>query len=212
MDRIRSDFGKREKEGHGERQGYTFWELQSAGMAAVETPGLTIQRQSSAALSPATAAEVRALCDAAYEEDLAEYFKALGPGEHLLGWQDGTLASHLMWVTRWLQPDGGPLLRTAYVELVATAPAMRGRGYATALLRYFPSQVTDFDLAALSPATENLYTRQGWRFWRGPLAARTAGGLVPTPEEEIMVLLLPRSPMLKTELPLSVEWRPGEVW
>lgn len=158
-------------------------------------------------------AGVRALCDSAYGEDLADYFEAIGPGEHLLGWQDGVLASHLMWVTRWLQPGDGPLLRTAYVELVATAPAMRGRGYATALLEYFPSQVADFDIAALGPATESLYSRLGWRYWRGPLAVRTAEGRVPTPEERIMVLELPRTPVLDPELPLSVEWRPGEeVW
>ncbi|HEX6433695.1 MAG TPA: GNAT family N-acetyltransferase [Gemmatimonadales bacterium] len=181
-------------------------------MAAVETPSLIIQRLPSAALSPSTATAVRALCESAYEEDLAKYFDALGPGEHLLGWQDGTLASHLMWVTRWLQPGDRPLLRTAYVELVATAPAMQRRGYASTLLKYFPSQVTDFDIAALSPATENLYVRQGWRLWRGPLAVRTTDGLVPTPDEEIMVLLLPRSPMLNSDLPLSVEWRDGEVW
>lgn len=179
---------------------------------AVETPGLTIQQLSSAALSRATATAVRSLCDSAYEEDLAPYFEALGPGEHLLGWQDGVLASHLMWVTRWLQAGDGPLLRTAYLELVATAPALQRRGHATELLRYFPSQVTDFEIAALSPATENLYTRLGWRSWRGPLAVRTTGGLVPTPDEDVMVLLLPRSPMLNPEWPLSVEWRPGEVW
>jgi hypothetical protein len=117
-----------------------------------------------------------------------------------------------MWVTRWLQAGDGPLLKTAYVELVATAPAMQRRGYATSLLRYFPSQVIEFDLAALSPAPDALYTRVGWRFWRGPLAVRTAQGLVPTPEEEVMVLHLPRTPELDLELPLSVEWRPGEVW
>jgi hypothetical protein len=27
-----------------------------------------------------------------------------------------------------------------------------------------------------------------------------------------MVLPLPRGPLLDLELPLSVEWRPGEVW
>lgn len=143
---------------------------------------------------------------------MTSYFEAIGPGEHLLGWRGGVLVSHLMWVTRWLRTGEGALMRTAYVELVATRPRLQGQGYATALLEHFPSQVTDFDLAALSPATETLYTRLGWRFWRGPLAVRTAQGLVPTPEEEVMVLLLPRSPTLDLDAPLSVEWRPGEVW
>jgi GNAT superfamily N-acetyltransferase len=174
---------------------------------------LRIQRVASAALTPSLAAELRALCDSAYQEDMAEYFEAIGPGEHLLGWHDGRLASHLMWVTRWLQPGDGPLLRTAYVELVATAPALQGRGYATALLRHFPSQATEFDIAALAPATESLYARLGWRYWRGPLGIRTGEGVISTPEDRIMVLTLPRTPTLNPELPLSVEWRPGEeVW
>ena len=143
---------------------------------------------------------------------MADYFESIGSGEHLLGWQDGDLLSHLMWVPRSLQPGDKPPLRTAYVEMVATVPGAQGRGYATKLLENFPSQVQDFDLAALSPATETLYTRLGWRYWQGPLAVRTESGLVPTPEEQVMVLALPRTPRLDLELTLSVEWRPGEVW
>ena len=171
-----------------------------------------IQRLSSHDLSPAITAAVRALCDLAYGENITPYFEAIGPGEHLLGWQDEVLVAHLMWVTRWLQPGDGTLLRTAYVELVATAPSAQRRGYATALLEYFPSQVGDYDLAALSPATENLYRRLGWLFWRGPLGVRTERGLVATPDESVMVLPLPRSPALDLDLPLSIEWRAGEVW
>ena len=65
--------------------------------------------------------------------------------------------------------------------------------------------------AALSPATEGLYARLGWRFWRGPLSIRSEAGKTPTPEEEIMFLRLPRTPPLDETLPLSAEWRPGEV-
>lgn len=173
---------------------------------------LVIQRISSRELSPHLLQTIRRLCDSAYGEDTRAYLEALGPAEHLLGWQEGALVSHLMWVTRWLQPGDAALLRTAYVELVATAPAQQRQGFATALLRRFPSQVADFDLAALSPATESLYTRLGWRFWRGPLAVRTEQGLVPSPEESVMVLPLSRTPRLNLDLPLSVEWREGEVW
>jgi aminoglycoside 2'-N-acetyltransferase I len=178
-----------------------------------ETAGaeLAIHRLSSSTLSPAVIASILELCDSAYGEPMASYLESIGPGEHLLGWHDGALVSHLMWVTRRLQP-GDQLLRTAYVELVATAPAARRRGYATLLLEYLPSQVGDFELAALAPATENLYARLGWRLWRGPLGVRTDHGLVPTPEERVMVLALPRTPVLNLDLPLSVEWRTGEVW
>jgi aminoglycoside 2'-N-acetyltransferase I len=173
---------------------------------------LTIKRVSSAALGPHMAAAVHTLCDAAYEADTSQYFRDTGPGEHLLGLDNGMLVSHLMWVTRRLQPGESPPLRTAYVELVATAPDAQGRGYASALLEYFVPQVGDYQLAALSPATPNLYARLGWTFWRGPLSVRYEGRLLPTPEERVMILALPLTPPVNLDLPLSIEWRPGEVW
>ncbi|MBI4503763.1 MAG: GNAT family N-acetyltransferase [Gemmatimonadetes bacterium] len=155
---------------------------------------------------------IRRLCDAAYGTPTEPYFAAIGPGEHLLGRLDGALVSHLMWVTRWLQPEGSAPLRTAYVEMVATAPAERRHGYATALLAALPPLLQDYDLAALCPATEQLYHRMGWCFWRGPLSTRKDHELVSTPEERVMILPLSRTPTLNLDLPLSVEWRPGEVW
>ena len=172
----------------------------------------TIERLSGSGMRPETRAALLALCDAAYGETLAPYLDDIGPGEHLLGISDGLPVSHVMWVTRRLQPEGMAPLRTAYVELVATAPEARRRGYATRLLQAVPELITEYELAALSPATAGLYTRLGWRFWRGPLSIRTEAGMTPTPEEEIMFLRLPRTPALDETLPLSAEWRPGEVW
>ncbi len=71
---------------------------------------------------------VRTLCDAAYGTATQPYFASLGPGEHLLGMVGGALVSHLMWVTRWLEPQGHKLLQTAYVEMVATAPQAQRQG------------------------------------------------------------------------------------
>lgn len=173
---------------------------------------LAIQRAPSAALGPEMAAAVRTLCDAAYDADMGPYFRDIGPGEHLLGLRDGVLVSHLMWVTRWLQSGESRPLRTAYVEMVATAPDAQRRGYASALLEHFVPQVGEYQLAALSPATPNLYARLGWTFWRGPLTVRHEDRLVPTPDERVMILPLPLTPPLNLDLPLSIEWRPGEVW
>jgi aminoglycoside 2'-N-acetyltransferase I len=173
---------------------------------------LTIERVAGSALRPEIRATLLALCEAAYGEPMRPYLDDLGPGEHLLGLENGVPVSHLMWVTRRLEPEGMAPLRTAYVELVATAPDARGRGHATRLLESVPGLVEDYDLAALSPATERLYARLGWRYWRGPLSIRTDAGLVPTPDEQIMYLRLPSTPPLDDTLPLSAEWRPGEVW
>jgi aminoglycoside 2'-N-acetyltransferase I len=173
---------------------------------------LRIETVRSAALPPVTRAAILGLCDRAYGEPIAQYLADVGPGQHLLGWRDGLLVSHLMWVTRELQPAGMTPLRTAYVELVGTDPEAWGRGYATQLLQAFPDRVQGYELAALSPATEGLYRRLGWRFWRGPLSIRTDAGLVPTPDEQIMILRFARTPPLDDAAPLSAEWRPGEVW
>jgi GNAT superfamily N-acetyltransferase len=173
---------------------------------------LTIERVVTAALTASDKAGILMLCHAAYGEAMEQYLYAVGPGEHLLGRQNGRLVAHLMWVTRWLQPADMRPLRTAYVELVATHPEHQRQGYATQLLATFARLVQDYDVAALAPATELLYSRLGWRFWQGPLSVRAQQALVPTPDERIMILRLQRTPELDDTQPLSVEWRPGELW
>jgi aminoglycoside 2'-N-acetyltransferase I len=181
------------------------------GSSFVPAP-LTIEHFRSAELTSELAAAIQTLCDSAYGTATAPFFASLGSGDHLLGLRHGMLMSHLMWVTRWLQPAGDRTLRTAYVEMVATAPSAERQGYATALLQHFVALVGAYELAALCPATENLYARLGWRFWRGPLSARKGGELVATPDERVMILPLPQTPSLDLDVPLSVEWRDGEVW
>src|SRR6266513_69810 len=85
-------------------------------------------------------------------------------------------------------------------------------GCASALLEHLVPLVSDYQLAALCPATEHLYARLGWRFWRGPLSARKDGGIVATPDDRVMILPLVETPSLDLDSPLSVEWRRGEVW
>ena len=54
-----------------------------------------------------------------------------------------------------------PVLRTAYVDAVATAPADQGRGHASAVMRALAANITDYDIACLSTATPRRSTR-GW--------------------------------------------------
>ena len=161
------------------------------------------------ALSKRDLAQLQVLCDLAYGQPVFETFSG---GEHVLGRHQGHLVSHAMWVTRWLQPHGQAPIQTAYVELVATHPDHRRRGYATAIMERVAQEIAGEPLGALSPATPTLYERLGWQLWRGPLFARTQDGLLSTPEDQVMVLRLPRTPPLDLGVALSVEWRPGEVW
>ncbi len=73
-------------------------------------------------------------------------------------------------------------------------------------------EIVDYELGALCPAEPSLYLKLGWIFWRGPLYIRTPKGLIPTPDEKIMILNLPKTPVLNLDEPLSAEWREGELW
>ena len=163
-------------------------------------------------LPPGQRAEVVSLCSRAYEEDFGALAGAFAGATHVLAYEEGRLVSHALWVTRWLQPGEWPLLRTAYVEAVATDPDCRGRGFASAVMRRLQSGITGYDLAALSPAEHGLYHKLGWEPWRGPLAIRRGDELLETPGEEVMVLRLPRTPELDLDAPLTAEWREGELW
>ncbi|MCC6905214.1 MAG: GNAT family N-acetyltransferase [Anaerolineae bacterium] len=166
-----------------------------------------------ARLSAPERSAVLGLCSAAYEVDFAPLMEAFHEPVHLLAYDSGVLVSHALWVTRWLQPGGLPPLRTAFVEAVATAPMRQGEGIGTALMREVNHAIATYDLGGLCPAQPGLYERAGWEHWQGPLSIRLpAGGLLPTPQEQIMILRLPATPLLDPRWPLSAEWRVGELW
>ena len=160
-------------------------------------------------------AEIHALCNrayAVYEVDLEPLFRTFTDTTHVIGWWGTAIVSHAMWVTRWLRPSNQPLLRTAYVEMVATEPEVQRRGFATAVMRRLASAIYDFEMGALSPAEPMLYTTLDWVFWQGPLFIRTQDGLISTPDDSVMILRLLKTPPLDLTLPLSAEWREGDVW
>jgi aminoglycoside 2'-N-acetyltransferase I len=163
-------------------------------------------------LASAERAEILALCNRAYEEELESLFETFEGGAHVLGSLSGSIVSHAMWVTRWLQPGDGPLLRTAYVEMVATDLPYQRQGFASLVMLRLAEAITDFDLGVLCPAIPLMYARLGWEFWRGPLFIRRSDRLIPTPDEDVMILRLPKTPPLDLEAPLSAEWREGELW
>jgi aminoglycoside 2'-N-acetyltransferase I len=173
---------------------------------------LKIEVARASEITPELEAAVHALCNRAYGEDLAALFTTFPDPTHVLGFQDGKLASHAMWVRRWLQIGNGPLLRTAYVEMVATEPELQGQGFATKVMQHLASAIIGYDLGALCPAETSVYSRLGWVFWRGPLFIRRGEQLIATPEERIMILPLPKTPALDLDQPISAEWREGEVW
>ncbi len=176
------------------------------------THGITFEVTRAEDFTTANKAEIVSLCSAAYEERFDHLFEMLPGSTHVLARLDGKLVSHAAWVTRWLQPEEHALLRTAYVEAVATAPEYQGRGFATAVMKELEAQIGSYDLGALSPSDATFYERLGWELWRGPLAIRTESGLFPTPDEEVMILRLAGLPNLDLRGRLTAEWRSGELW
>lgn len=175
---------------------------------------LEIRTISGAALTRAERFGLIALCSRAYEEDIAPLWRTFERTSHVVGYFDGRPVSHALWVTRWLQVGAGSrLLRTAYVELVATDVPFRGRGFAAAIMARLAEEIQGFDLGALSPFSVEYYVRLGWEQWRGPLFIRTAQGSVASPaDEEVMILRLEKTPPLDVFESLSAEWREGELW
>lgn len=156
--------------------------------------------------------EIIDLCTIAYDEDFADWFDVLPGSTHVLARLGGKLVSHAAWVTRWLQPQGHAELRTAYVEAVATAPAYQRRGFGKAVMAELRSQIGQYDLGALSPSDPAFYEPLGWELWRGPLAIRSANGLLETPNDRVMVMRLGRSRDIDVNRPMTAEWRHAELW
>ncbi|MBN9388769.1 MAG: GNAT family N-acetyltransferase [Chloroflexi bacterium] len=163
-------------------------------------------------LTASQRAELVVLCNRAYDEDVEPLLATYTDPVHVLAYLDDKMVSHALWCTRWLSNDEGPLMRTAFVELVATEPLFEGKGFASQVMRRVAAEITGFDLGALWPNYPEWYGRLGWQMWRGPLFIRTDDGLISTPEDIVMVLVLPQTPALNFEGSLSAEWREGELW
>lgn len=166
-------------------------------------------------------AAIRALMDSAFASDDADerfsdddWQHALG-GIHFLAELDGRIVAHASVVPRELHL-GGRALRTGYVEAVAAAPALQGRGLGTLVMHPASEHIRAvYELGALGTGEHGFYERLGWRTWRGPSSVRLASGNQPTPEDDgyLMVLETPSTPgPMDLGAPISCEWRPGDVW
>ena len=153
-------------------------------------------------------AEVVRLCVEAHQEpDFENLFSYLpDDGLHVLASIGDLLVGHAVVTTRWLQAGSQPLLETAYVDAVATSPGHQGQGVGTAVMENLATLVSQWQIACLETERQSFYERLGWEEWKGPLAGRTDEGLIPTPDQEgIMILRLPSTPELDLRGLLTVE-------
>jgi aminoglycoside 2'-N-acetyltransferase I len=165
-------------------------------------------------LNADTRASIIHVCRTAHQEDDFTHLFSYIPsgGIHVLAYREHELVSHAVVTTRWLQPEGLPLLRTAYVDAVATLPAYQGQGIGSTLMRHLATVISDFEIACLETERVSFYAQLGWEVWRGPLAGRRATELLPTPDQKgIMILRLARTPPLDVDSLLVIEYD-GRIW
>ncbi len=123
------------------------------------------------------------------------------------------LVSHAVVTTRWLHLEGARRLKTAYVDAVATSPAHQRQGYGSAVLQLLADNVDDYDVGCLETENCGFYARLGWELWRGALAGVNAQGVIPTPDQQgIMILRLRRTPDLDLDGELTIECDGGRMW
>jgi aminoglycoside 2'-N-acetyltransferase I len=181
-----------------------------------DTDGVDYLVRHTADLSPDLLAGARAVVNAAFDGDFgdADWEHSLG-GVHAVATAGGEVVGHASVVQRRLV-HGGRALRAGYVEGVGVHPAWRRRGIAGALMGRVEGVVQRaYDLGALGATDEAipLYVAHGWVRWRGPLAALTPNGTVPTPDEAGAVFVL-ATPAVQLDLDgdLTCDWRDGDVW
>ena len=165
-------------------------------------------------LNAETRASIIHVCRTAHQEDDFTHLFSYIPsgGIHVLAYREHELVSHAVATTRWLQPEGLPLLRTAYIDAVATLPAYQGQGIGSTLMRHLATVLSDFEMACLQTERVSFYARLGWEVWRGPLAGRRATELLPTPDQKgVMILRLARTPPLDIDRLLVIEYA-GRIW
>lgn len=181
----------------------------------IMTESITITSARTEDLNAVTRASIIQVCITAHqEEDFKHLFSYIpSDGRHFLAYRETELVSHAVVTTRWLQPEGQAMLRTAYVDAVATLPAYQGQGYGSALMRQLARDIGDYAIACLETERPSFYERLGWEVWRGPLAGRSEQGLIATPEQRgIMVFRLPQTPELNLDQGLTIECQAGRIW
>jgi aminoglycoside 2'-N-acetyltransferase I len=182
-------------------------------MVVAEGAGMVTRRCHTAELTAAELAGSRALMELAFADFTDhDWDHALG-GMHALVIEDGRPVAHGSLVLRRLLHDGRSL-RCGYVEAVAVHPGRRRSGLGAQVMASLEELSSAYDLLALSSSAEGepFYRALGWSLWRGPSRVMTAGGLVPTPDEDGSLYVRPGAAPLDLDGEIACEWREGDVW
>lgn len=150
--------------------------------------------------------------DEAFDDD--DWDHALG-GVHVLLVDEGTVLTHAAVVERLLRA-GDRVVRTGYVEAVATRPERQGEGLGSRTMERIGTLIRQrFELGALGTGRWSFYERLGWERWRGPTFVRTVDGTLRRTEDDddgVMVLRTGASAGLDLTGSLTCDERIGDDW
>lgn len=167
----------------------------------------------SSMMTPVQSDAVIALCSQVFQFDYSYTMDLCPDRVHVLGYVNGQLVAHALWLDRPLRVGDGQWLNAAYVEGVATHADHRQHGYGAAVMRRLQGEIEGYDLGALSPAVPEWYMKLGWERWLGPLWIEHDGALEATPSDEmVLIYRTPRTPALDLSASLTAPWRPFELW
>ena len=129
-------------------------------------------------LDSATRKAIIDVCVAAHENpEFYELFDFVAPDNmHVIAYRDDAVIGHAMVSTRWMQPEGYPILRSAYIDAVSVAPSEQGKGVGKAVMLGIAAVIDDYEIAGLETDVFGFYESVGWERWRGSLAGRGADG------------------------------------
>ena len=135
-------------------------------------------------------------------------------GWHFFVEDRGSVVSHASVVPRMLEVDSRPF-RAGYVEGVATRPARRKAGFASAVMTAASAHIrSHYEIGALGTDLFSFYERFGWERWIGSTYVRRTNGLFHSEEDDgyVMVLRFGASANLDLAAPISCEERSGDDW
>ncbi len=106
-------------------------------------------------------------------------------------------------------------LRTGYVEAVAVRADRRRQGLGGAVMSELERVIRSaYELGALGSTDEGLtfYRARGWRQWQGKTCALTPDGIVPTPDDDAGIFVLPVADEIDVTSDLCCDFRLGGFW
>ena len=143
----------------------------------------------------------------------ADWDHTLG-GMHAVIAHRGTLIAHAAVIQRRLIYRG-TALRCGYVEGVAVREDWRGQGLGSAVLDAAEQVIRGaYPMGALSAsgAGARIYRPRGWMRWRGRTSVLSPTGLIPTPDDDGSVFVLPVEADLDPDSDVTCDWRDGYAW